>query len=68
MILGIIIFSLGVMIGMISWGTLINLPGIKAKKGIIIKYLNIVIALVALIYGFYCLLGGEGINLIPINF
>ena len=67
-ILGIIIFSLGVMIGMITWGTLINLPGIKTKKEIILKYLNIVVGLVALIYGLYCLLGGEGINLIPINF
>ena len=67
-ICGIIIFSLGVMFGMISWGTLINLPGIKTKKEIILKYLNIVVGLVALIYGLYCLLGGEGINLIPINF
>ncbi|MHA1985936.1 MAG: hypothetical protein ACW98D_04780 [Promethearchaeota archaeon] len=67
-ICGIIIFSLGVMIGMISWGTLINLPGIKSKKEIIIKYLNIIIGLVALTYGLYCLLGGEGINLIPLNF
>jgi len=66
-ILGIVIFSLGVMIGMISWGSLINLPRIKTKKEIIIKYLNIIIALVALIYGLYTLLGGEGINLITIN-
>jgi cadmium resistance protein CadD (predicted permease) len=66
-ILGIIFFSLGVMTGMISWSSLINLPGVKAKKEIIIKYLNVIMALVALVYGFYCLLGGEGINLIPIN-
>ena len=66
-IIGIIIFSLGVMIGMISWGTIINLPKIKAKKEIILKYFNIVVGFVALIYGLYCLLGGEGINLIPIN-
>ena len=67
-IFGIIIFSLGVMIGMISWGILINLPGIKAKKEIILKYLNIGVAIVALIYGLYCLLGGKGINLLPVNF
>ncbi|MHA2036594.1 MAG: hypothetical protein ACW98X_09190 [Promethearchaeota archaeon] len=66
-VLGIIIFSLGVMIGMISWGSLINLPGVRAKKDVILKYLNILIALVALVYGLYSLLGGEGINLIPLN-
>lgn len=65
-ILGIFIFSLGVMIGMISWGSLINLPKIT-KREMIIKYINIIVALLAIGYGIYCLLGGEGINLIPIN-
>jgi hypothetical protein len=66
-ILGIIIISLGVMTGMISWSSLINLPGVKTKKEIIIKYLNVIIALIAIVYGMYCLLGGGGINLVPIN-
>lgn len=66
-IIGIVIFSLGVMIGMISWGSLINIPGIKTKKDMIFKYFNIVIALLAIVYGMYSLFGGKGINLIPIN-
>ena len=66
-IIGIVIFSLGVMIGMISWGSLINIPGIKTKKDMIFKYFNIVIALLAIAYGIYSLFGGKGINLIPIN-
>lgn len=65
--IGIVIFSLGVMIGMISWGSLINIPGIKTKKDMIFKYFNIVIALLAIVYGMYSLFGGKGINLIPIN-
>ena len=66
-IIGIVIFSLGVMIGMISWGSLINIPGIKTKKDMIFKYFNIVIALLAIAYGMYSLFGGKGINLIPID-
>ncbi|MEE9376973.1 MAG: hypothetical protein V3V33_02940 [Candidatus Lokiarchaeia archaeon] len=64
---GIVIFSLGVVIGMISWSSLINIPGIKTKKDMIFKYFNIVIALLAIAYGIYSLFGGKGINLIPIN-
>jgi high-affinity nickel permease len=66
-VFGIAIFSVGVMTGMIFWSSLINLPKIKTKKEIIIKYVNVIIAIVAIAYGVYSLLGGEGINLIPIN-
>lgn len=54
-IMGISIFSLGVMAGMILWGSLINLPSLKWKKEKIIKYLNITIASIAITYGIYCL-------------
>jgi len=54
-ILGISIFSLGVMAGMVLWGSLINLPSLKLKKERIIKYLNITIASIAITYGIYSL-------------
>ncbi|HEC41186.1 MAG TPA: hypothetical protein ENI29_23275 [bacterium] len=54
-IMGISIFSLGVMVGMILWGSMINLPSLKWKKEKIIKYLNITIASIAITYGIYCL-------------
>ncbi len=54
-IMGISIFSLGVMAGMILWGSIINLPSLKWKKERIIKYLNITIASIAITYGVYCL-------------
>lgn len=54
-IMGISIFSLGVMAGMILWGSLLNLPSLKWKKEKIIKYLNITIASIAITYGIYCL-------------
>lgn len=65
-VIGISIFSLGVMAGMILWGSLLNLPSLKSKKERIIKYLNIVIASFAIIYGIYSLFGGIGFNFIPI--
>jgi ABC-type nickel/cobalt efflux system permease component RcnA len=63
-LIGIVLFSLGVTIGMIGWSSLINLPKVKGKQEIIIKWLNISIAILAIVYGTYLLLGGEGINLV----
>lgn len=63
-LLGIVLFSLGVTVGMVGWSSLLNLPKMKSKQGKIIKWLNISIAIIAIIYGVYILLGGEGINLI----
>ena len=59
-----VLFSCGVMVGMIAWSSLINLPKIKSKQEKIIKWLNISIAIIAIVYGIYLLLGREGINLI----
>ncbi len=63
-LIGIVLFSFGVTIGMIAWSSLINLPKIKGKQEKIMKWLNISIAIIAIVYGIYLLLGGEGINLI----
>jgi len=63
-LVGIVLFSFGVTIGMIAWSSLLNLPKIKGKQEKIIKGLNISIAIIAIVYGIYILIGGEGINLI----
>jgi len=60
-LLGLIIFSLGVMIGMILWGTILKIP--KSRHRWLLKSLNVTIAIIAIIYGVYILLGGESINL-----
>ncbi len=66
-LVGIIVFSLGVMVGMITWSSLINLPKIKGRQKKIIKWLNVSIAIIAILYGVYIILGGEGINLIAFS-
>jgi hypothetical protein len=63
-LIGIVLFSLGVTVGMVGWSSLLNLPKIKGKQKKIIKWLNVSIAIIAILYGVYILLGGEGINLI----
>jgi len=63
-LVGIVLFSLGVTVGMVGWSSLLNLPKIKGKQEKIIKWLNVSIAIIAILYGVYILLGGEGINLI----
>ena len=63
-LIGIVLFSCGVMVGMVAWSSLINLPKLKGKQEKIIKWLNISIAIIAIVYGIYLLFGGEGINLI----
>lgn len=63
-LLGCIIFSIGVMLGMITWGTLLKIPQKRHKQ--VLKALNIIIASLAIIYGTYILLGGEGINFLEL--
>ncbi len=63
-LLGCVIFSIGVMIGMITWGSLLKIPQKKYKQ--LLKTLNIIIASLAIIYGIYILLGGEGINFLEL--
>ncbi|KKK44588.1 MAG: hypothetical protein Lokiarch_17040, partial [Candidatus Lokiarchaeum sp. GC14_75] len=65
LLLGIVFFSIGVMTGMISWSSLINITNATMRKRSLIRYINILIALIALAYGLYSLFGGVSINLIP---
>jgi ABC-type nickel/cobalt efflux system permease component RcnA len=63
-LLGCVIFSIGVMIGMITWGSLLKIAQKKYKQ--LLKTLNIIIASLAIIYGIYILSGGEGINFLEL--
>ena len=63
--IGLIIFTLGVVIGMIFYGSILNLSVLKLHKKNIIKSINIILAIVAIGYGIYVGLGGEGANLLP---
>ena len=65
-LMGISIFSLGVMAGMVLWGSLINLPSLKLKKERITKFLNVTIAIFAIVYGIYCLFKWIWLNFMPI--
>ena len=62
---GLLIFSLGVVIGMIAWGSILNLPIINLRKESITKTMSVLIAFSAIAYGIYTLFGGNGINLLP---
>ena len=59
---GLTIFTIGVVIGMIIFSTLIKLPFNSIAREKIIKWVNISIAILTLMYGIYSLLGGETIN------
>ena len=64
--LGLVIFSLGVVVGMVIWATVLNAPILRAQKETITKTFSVGIAILAIIYGLYTLLGGDGINLLPV--
>jgi ABC-type nickel/cobalt efflux system permease component RcnA len=61
----LLVVSFGVIIGMISWGSLLNIPVLKMQKEKITKTISVTVAIGAIIYGTYSILGGEGINLLP---
>ncbi|KKK86911.1 hypothetical protein LCGC14_2343580, partial [marine sediment metagenome] len=46
------------------WSSLINITNATMRKRSLIRYINILIALVAITYGLYSLFGGVSINLI----
>ncbi len=65
MLFGVLIFSLGVVLGMILYGTLLNASVIAVYRERITKVINLTIAVLAISYGIYILLGGSTINLFP---
>ncbi len=65
--IGLLIFTLGVVIGMISFALIIKLPLSKANQEQLVKGINLSIAIITLAYGVYLIFGGETINLLPIG-
>lgn len=66
-VIGVIIFTAGVVLGMISYAILIKYPLGSYKSESITHYLNISLAVLAIIYAFYLLNGGNTLNLLPIS-
>ncbi|MHA2501580.1 MAG: hypothetical protein ACXAE3_01725 [Candidatus Kariarchaeaceae archaeon] len=64
---GLAIFTLGVVLGMVIFSTLIKLPFSEIGRERVIKWTNVTIALATLAYGIYSLVGGDTINLLPLN-
>jgi len=64
--LGLTVFTIGVVIGMVTFSTLIKLPFSELGREKLIKWTNVVIATLTLTYGIYILLGGETINILPL--
>lgn len=64
--IGLTIFTLGVVAGMIVFSTLIKLPFSEMNREKVIKWVNVTIAIGTLFYGIYSLSGGETLNFLPI--
>ena len=64
-LLGILIFTIGVVLGMVLYGTVLTYTVTASRREQIIKIINVVISILAITYAFYILLGGETINLFP---
>jgi hypothetical protein len=63
-LIGVFLFTIGVIVGMLSYGFLINIPGQRWGHKRVTKSINLTIASLTLIYAFWLLLGLEGLNII----
>ncbi len=65
MLVGLTIFTLGVVIGMMAFGVVIKMPFERFGKENVVKAVNVSISLLTLAYGIYSVSGGETLNLLP---
>lgn len=63
--IGLTIFTVGVVLGMLVFSTLLKLPFNKYGREHVVRIVNVSIALLTLTYAFYSLAGGSTINLLP---
>lgn len=63
--IGLLIFSFGVVLGMIFYGTLLRLPFSKFGQERVVRIINLTIATLTLGYGLYIIFGGGTVNLLP---
>lgn len=62
---GVIIFTVGVVLGMIMYSSILKFPIMKFGRDRVTRVINLTIASLTLIYAIYILLGFEGLNLLP---
>jgi len=67
LVAGVVVFSFGVILGMILFGVGLNYPMLKWGDAKVRRVVSIVAAALSIAYGVLLLLGVEGINLIPIG-
>jgi hypothetical protein len=65
-LIGVFFFTIGVILGMIVYGWIINIPNQKYGQKRVSRIINTTIASITLAYGVYLLLGLEGLNIIEI--
>lgn len=63
---GLAIFTLGVVLGMISYGVLLRIPFAKYGQERVMRVVNLTIAGLTLIYAFFMIFGGDTVNLLPL--
>ncbi|MHA1935311.1 MAG: hypothetical protein ACW97A_08515 [Candidatus Thorarchaeota archaeon] len=65
-LVGVFVFTMGVVIGMIGYSVLLNYPIHRFGREKVIKTVNLGIAAISIIYAVYILLGADALNLLPI--
>lgn len=65
MLFGVVIFTVGVVIGMVLYGTALKFPIEKFGREKVTRIINLTMATLTLIYAFYIIFGGDTINLLP---
>lgn len=60
---GVLVFTLGVVLGMIMYGTALKLPIQKFGRERVIRTINLTLASLTIMYAIYILVGGEALNL-----
>ncbi len=65
MFIGVVIFTVGVVVGMVGYSVLLNYPILKFGQDNVARTVNLTIAFLSILYAGYILLGGETINLLP---
>lgn len=65
-LIGVFLFSIGVIAGMVSYGVLINIPGQRWGHKRVTRTVNLSIASLTLLYALWLLFGLEGLNIVEI--
>ncbi|MCE7736777.1 MAG: hypothetical protein GPJ54_17980 [Candidatus Heimdallarchaeota archaeon] len=64
--IGLTIFTVGVVIGMILYSSLLKIPFAKYGQERVLRVVNLSIATLTLVYAYFILTGNETVNLLPV--